>query len=166
MPDVGPLNPGPRLLLGPGPGDVHPRVLQAIATPLVGHLDPYFLKIMAETQDLLRRALRTANPLTFPVSATGMGGMEACLVNLLEPGDRLLVCAAGFFGNRLVEVGGRAGAAVTPLEKPWGQSFQPDEVRDALRRVRPKVLAIVQAETSTGVWQPLEQLGALCREFD
>src|SRR5262245_46037632 len=121
---------------------------------------------MAQTQDLLRRALRTANPLTFPVSSAGMGGMEACLVNLLEPGDRLLVCSAGFFGSRLVEVGGRAGAAVTPLEKPWGQFFQPDEVRDALKRVRPKVVAIVQAETSTGVWQPLEQLGALCRESD
>jgi alanine-glyoxylate transaminase/serine-glyoxylate transaminase/serine-pyruvate transaminase len=166
MSEIGQLDPGPRLLLGPGPSDAHPRVLRAMATPLVGHLDPYFLRIMAETQELLRQTYLTANALTFPVSATGMGGMETSLVNLLEPSDRLLVCRAGFFGQRLVEVGGRAGAAVTALDKPWGQVFELDEVRDALKRVRPKVLAIVHAETSTGAWQPVEGLGALCREHD
>src|SRR5262249_40309248 len=134
VPDTGQLDPGPRLLLGPGPSDAHPRVLRAMATPLVGHLDPYFLHIMAETQELLRRAYRTANQITFPVSATGMGGMEACLANLLEPGDRIVVCAAGFFGKRLIEVAGRCSAEVTPIEKPWGQVFSPDEVRDALKR--------------------------------
>jgi len=164
--DFGPLDPGPRLLLGPGPCDVHPRVLRALAAPLVGHLDPYFITIMGQTQELLRRAFRTSNPLTLPMSATGMGGMETCLVNLLEPDDAIVVCSAGFFGQRLVEVAERTGAKVTPLEKPWGQFFRPDEVRDVLKRVRPKVLAVVQAETSTGVWQPLDELGALCREHD
>jgi alanine-glyoxylate transaminase/serine-glyoxylate transaminase/serine-pyruvate transaminase len=166
VPDIDPLDPGPRLLLGPGPSDVHPRVLRAMATTLVSHLDPYFLEIMGQTQELLRGVFRTRNQLTLPMSATGMGGMETCLVNLLEPGDRLVVCCAGFFGKRLIEVGERTGAAVTPLNKPWGQFFSLDEVRDVLQRVRPKALAIVHAETSTGVCQPLEGLGALCREFD
>src|SRR5262245_18178717 len=92
-----------RLLLVPGPSDVHPRVLTAMATPLLGHLDPAFLEIMLETQDLLRQVYRTKNPLTFPVSATGMAGMETCLVNLIEPGDKVLLCVKGFFGNRMVE---------------------------------------------------------------
>ena len=93
----GQLNPGPRLLLGPGPSDAHPRVLTAMSTPLVGHLDPYFLEIMAQTQEMLRQVYQTSNRLTLPISATGMAGMEACLVNLLEPGDKAVVCAKGFF---------------------------------------------------------------------
>jgi alanine-glyoxylate transaminase/serine-glyoxylate transaminase/serine-pyruvate transaminase len=132
----------------------------------LGHLDPQFLQIMNETQEMLRQVYRTANRLTIPISATGMAGMETCVVNLIEPGDRAVVCAKGFFGQRMVEVAGRAGAAVTVLEKPWGQVFDLDQVRDALKRVRPKVLGIVQAETSTGAWQPVEQLGKLCHEFD
>src|SRR5436309_16083672 len=144
----GELNPSPRLLLGPGPSDAHPRVLRAMTTPLLGHLDPEFLVIMTQTQDLLRAAFRTANHLTLPVSATGMAGMEACVVNLVEPGDRVVVCVNGFFGQRLVEVGGRAGAQVTVLERPWGEVFDPDQVREVLQRVRPKVVGIVQAETS------------------
>jgi alanine-glyoxylate transaminase/serine-glyoxylate transaminase/serine-pyruvate transaminase len=163
---VGQLNPSPRLLLGPGPSDAHPRVLAAMTTPLLGHLDPQFLEIMAETQGLLRAAFRTKNPVTFPVSATGMAGMETCLVNLLEPGDKAVVCVAGFFGQRMVEVAGRTEAEVTVLNRPWGEVFDPDQIRDALKRVRPKVLAIVHAETSTGAWQPAEELGKLCHEFD
>jgi alanine-glyoxylate transaminase/serine-glyoxylate transaminase/serine-pyruvate transaminase len=162
----GQLNPAPRLLLGPGPGDVHPRVLSAMATPLMGHLDPQFLVLMNETQDMLRQALQTKNQLTFPVSATGMAGMETCLVNLIEPGDRLVVCVKGFFGQRLVEVGQRAGADITRLDVPWGQVFDLQRIREALIRVRPKVLAIVHADTSTGAWQPIEELGKLCHEFD
>jgi alanine-glyoxylate transaminase/serine-glyoxylate transaminase/serine-pyruvate transaminase len=162
----GQLAPSPRLLLGPGPCDAHPRVLTAMTTPLLGHLDPQFLEIMNETQDMLRQVYRTANRLTFPVSATGMAGMETCLVNLIEPGDKAVVCVAGYFGQRLVEVAGRAGAQVTVAERPWGQVFEPDQIRDTLKRARPKVLAIVQAETSTGAWQPVEQLGKLCHEFD
>src|SRR5438552_10302965 len=95
----GQLNPPKRLLLGPGPSDVHPRVLSAMATPLVGHLDPYFLEVMNETQGMLRQAYQTTNQLTIPISATGMAGMETCLVNLVEPGDKVAVCTMGFFGN-------------------------------------------------------------------
>jgi alanine-glyoxylate transaminase/serine-glyoxylate transaminase/serine-pyruvate transaminase len=164
--EIGQLNPPSRVLLGPGPSDVHPRVLAAMALPLVGHLDPYFLQVMNETQELLRQVFQTRNGVTFPVSGTGMSGMECCVVNLLEPGDRVVVCVAGYFGQRIVDVATRAGAAVTPLERPWGEAFDLDPVRDALKRVRPKIVAIVQAETSTGVWQPVEELGRLCHEHD
>ena len=166
MPIPGQLNPSPRLLLGPGPCDVHPRVLAAMTTPLVGHLDPEFLVIMNETQDMLRQAFGTANPLTFPVSATGMAGMETCMVNLLEPGDKAVICVKGFFGQRLVEVASRAGAAVTKIERPWGEVFDPQQIREVLAKARPKLLAVVHAETSTGAWQPIEELGKLCHEFD
>jgi alanine-glyoxylate transaminase/serine-glyoxylate transaminase/serine-pyruvate transaminase len=137
-----------------------------MATPLLGHLDPQFLVIMAETQDMLRRVLQTENRLTFPVSGTGMAGMETCVVNLIEPGDRMVVCINGVFGQRMTEIAQRAGAVVTTIERPMGEVFGLGQVRDALKRVRPKVLGIVQAETSTGAWQPLEGLGALCHEFD
>ncbi len=166
MPLPGQLTPSPRLLLGPGPSDAHPRVLTAMTTPLLGHLDPQFLQIMNGTQEMLRQAYRTANRLTIPISATGMAGMETCFVNLLEQGDRAVVCVKGYFGQRMVEVAGRVGAELTVLERPWGQVFDLDQVRDTLKRVRPKVLGIVQAETSTGAWQPIEQLGKLCHEFD
>ncbi len=166
MPLPGQLNPPPRLLLGPGPSDVHPRVLTAMATPLLGHLDPYFLQLMNETQEMLRQAFRTKNELTFPVSATGMAGMETCMVNLLEPGDKVVVCVQGFFGQRMLEVAGRTGAQVTPLTAPWGGVCDLNAIRETLKTARPKVLAIVQAETSTGAWQPIEQLGKLCHEFD
>src|SRR5262245_33282582 len=156
----------PRLLLGPGPCDAHPSVLRAMATPLLSHLDPQFLEVLTQVQQMLRAAFQTGNALTFPVSGTGMAGMETCLVNLLEPGDRAVVCVNGFFGQRLVEVAGRAGAQVTVLERPWGEVFDLTVLREALQKARPKVLAIVHAETSTGAWQPLEGLGALCREFD
>jgi alanine-glyoxylate transaminase/serine-glyoxylate transaminase/serine-pyruvate transaminase len=137
-----------------------------MATPLLGHLDPYFLELMSETQEMLRAAYQTKNPLTFPISATGMAGMEACIVNLVEPGDRLVICCKGFFGQRMIEVAGRTGAQLTIVERAWGDVFDLDQIRDALQKVRPKVLAIVQAETSTGAWQPIEELGKLCHEFD
>jgi alanine-glyoxylate transaminase / serine-glyoxylate transaminase / serine-pyruvate transaminase len=162
----GQLNPSPRLLLGPGPCDAHPRVLTAMATPLVGHLDPQFIQMMDETQEMLRQVFQTRNALTLPISATGMAGMETCLVNLVERGDPVVICVNGFFGQRMVEVARRCGATVTVLERPWGEVFDPQQIRDLLTRERPKVLGIVHAETSTGAWQPLEQLGALCRESD
>jgi alanine-glyoxylate transaminase/serine-glyoxylate transaminase/serine-pyruvate transaminase len=137
-----------------------------MATPLMGHLDPQFLVLMNEVQDMLRLALGTKNPLTFPVSATGMAGMETCVVNLIEPGDKMVCCVQGFFGGRIVEIAQRAGAEVTRIDRPWGQVFDVDQVRDTLKKVRPKVLSIVHAETSTGAWQPLEQIGQLCRETD
>lgn len=162
----GQLTPSPRLLLGPGPSDAHPRVLTAMTTPLLGHLDPQFLELMTETQEMLRQVYRTKNRLTFPVSATGMAGMETCVVNLVEPGDPVVICAKGFFGTRMIDVAGRAGAKVTVLEQQWGKVFDLDRIRDTLKSVRPKVLGIVHAETSTGAWQPIQQLGKLCHEFD
>src|SRR5439155_10309175 len=129
MPIPGQLNPSPRVLLGPGPSDVHPRVLSVMTTPLLGHLDPEFLVLMNETQEMLRQAFQTRNQLTFPVSATGMAGMETCMVNLLEPGDKVVVCVQGFFGTRMWEVAERAGAQVTRLDVPWGQVFDLQRVR-------------------------------------
>jgi alanine-glyoxylate transaminase/serine-glyoxylate transaminase/serine-pyruvate transaminase len=162
----GQLNPSPRLLLGPGPSDAHPRVLSVMTTPLLGHLDPQFLDVMSETQEMLRQVYQTKNRLTFPVSATGTAGMETCLVNLLEPGDKAVVATAGYFGNRMVEIAGRCGAEVTALQRPWGQAFELDQLRDALKQHRPRLLAIVNAETSTGVLQDVSRLGRLCHEFD
>jgi alanine-glyoxylate transaminase/serine-glyoxylate transaminase/serine-pyruvate transaminase len=163
---AGELNPSPRILLGPGPSDVHPRVLRAMSTPLVGHLDPEFVQIMNETQDMLRQVFRTQNKLTFPVSGTGSAGMETCVVNLIEPGDKMVVCVKGFFGQRMAEIAGRAGAVVTTIERPWGEVFDLGQIRAVLQKVRPKVLGIVHAETSTGACQPAAELGALCRETD
>src|SRR5436305_2862039 len=151
----GQLNPSARILLGPGPSDVHPRVLTAMATPLLGHLDPEFLAIMNETQELLRCTFQTQNRLTFPVSGTGSAGMETAVINLIEPGDRMVVCVNGVFGQRMTDVAQRAGATVTCLERPWGEVFELDALRDVLKKIRPKVLGIVHAETSTGAWQPL-----------
>jgi alanine-glyoxylate transaminase/serine-glyoxylate transaminase/serine-pyruvate transaminase len=161
----GQLSPSPRLLLGPGPSDAHPRVLSAMTTPLLGHLDPQFLELMNETQAMLREVFRTKNQLTFPVSATGTAGMETCLVNLLEPGDKAVICTAGYFGNRMVDIAGRTGAQVTAREAPWGQTFDSQQLREVLQAVRPKVLGIVHAETSTGALQDISQLGKLCHEF-
>jgi alanine-glyoxylate transaminase/serine-glyoxylate transaminase/serine-pyruvate transaminase len=163
---IGQLNPSPRILLGPGPSDVHPRILTAMAHPLVGHLDPQFLEIMNETQELLRSTFRTNNRLTFPVSGTGSAGMETCVVNLIEPGDRMVVCVNGVFGQRMTDVAQRAGAALTTIERPWGEVFELGQIREVLQKTRPKVLGIVHAETSTGAWQPAAELGKLCHEFD
>lgn len=162
----GQLNPSPRLLLGPGPSDAHPRVLSTMATPLLGHLDPQFLEIMSETQELLRGAFRTRNRLTLPISATGMAGMECCLVNLLEPDDSVVCGCIGYFGQRIIEVASRTGAKLTELHAPWGQVLDLNLIRETLQKVRPKVLAIVHAETSTGALQPIEELGKMCHEFD
>ncbi len=161
----GQLSPAPRLLLGPGPSDAHPRVLSAMTTPLLGHLDPQFLEMMNETQQMLRSVFQTTNALTFPVSATGTAGMETCLVNLIEPGDPVVVCTMGYFGNRMVDIAGRCGAKLTVKEAPWGQTFDLQQLRETLSTVRPKVLAIVHAETSTGALQDVSQLGKLCHEF-
>lgn len=166
MSEIKELSPSPRLLLGPGPCDAHPRVLRAMATPLLAHLDPEFLRILDETQDLLRRVYQTTNPLTFAVSGTGTAGMETCIINLIEPGERMAVCVNGFFGQRMTEIAQRAGANVTTLDRPWGQAFDLNQIRETLQRQRPKVLGIVHAETSTGVLQPMAELGRLCHEFD
>src|SRR6266700_3701256 len=161
MPEVGQLNPSPRILLGPGPSDVHPRVLTAMATPLIGHLDPQFLEIMNETQEMLRQLFRTTNILTFPVSGTGSAGMETCVVNLIEPGDKMVVCVNGVFGGRMADVAGRASAQVTTIERPFGEVFSPDQIAEAVGRVKPKVVGIVHAETSTGALQPLPEIAKI-----
>jgi alanine-glyoxylate transaminase/serine-glyoxylate transaminase/serine-pyruvate transaminase len=161
----GQLCPAPRLLLGPGPSDAHPRVLTAMTTPLLGHLDPQFMDLMFETQEMCRQVYRTKNKMTLPISATGTAGMETCLVNLLEPGDKAVCATMGYFGNRMVEIAGRTGAQVTRIDEPWGKVFELDKLRDTLKAVRPKVLALVHAETSTGALQPMAEVGKLAREF-
>ncbi len=155
-----------RLLLGPGPCNAHPTVLQAMSTAPLGHLDPAFLQIMDEIQSLLRYVWQTDNPHTIAVSGTGSAAMEATIANIVEPSDVMLIGVAGYFGNRLVDMAGRYGADVRTIAKPWGQNFSLDELRTAMANHRPKILGLVHAETSTGARQPIEGVGALCREYD
>jgi alanine-glyoxylate transaminase / serine-glyoxylate transaminase / serine-pyruvate transaminase len=155
-----------RLLLGPGPSNAPPRVLAAMAQPLLGHLDPAFLAVLDEVQERLRRVFATQSPLTLPLSATGSAGMEACLANLLEPGDDVVVGVAGIFGERMAEVAGRIGARVARVESEPGAALAPDAMAEAIRRVRPRVVCFVHAETSTGVLQPVEEIAAAARERD
>ena len=156
-----------RVLLGPGPSEVHPRVLQAMARPLVGHLDPVFVALMEELKELLRQVFRTHNRLTLPLSATGSAGMEAVLVNLLEPGDGAVICQNGVFGGRMAEIARRAGAKVTTVEVPFGEVIDPAALRNALAISSPaRLVAAVHAETSTGARQPLAELGRIAHEHD
>jgi len=156
----------PRLLLGPGPSNAHPRILQAMAMRQIGHLDPAFLKLMDEIQELLRYAWQTDNKFTIPVSGTGSAAMEACFANLIEPGDKILIGVNGYFGNRMVDMAGRYGGEVRQLNRSWGEVFTMEEIRAGLEKHRPGVLGLVHAETSTGACQPLEDIGNLCREYD
>lgn len=154
----------PRILLGPGPSHVPGRVRRAMARPTIGHLDPQFLALMDDVARLLRLVFGTANRVTFPVSGTGSAGMEAALANLLEPGETAIVGVAGVFGERLVEMARRMGAQVVRVEAEWGRIVEPDALLGALRRnAGARLLAVVHAETSTGVRQPLEELGAALR---
>jgi alanine-glyoxylate transaminase/serine-glyoxylate transaminase/serine-pyruvate transaminase len=150
-----------RVLMGPGPSDVPDEVLAALARPTIGHLDPEFLRVLDETQGMLRQVFGTKNALTLPISATGSAGMETCFVNLLEPGDRALICRHGVFGGRMAEVARRAGAEVTLVEAPWGRPIDPDDVAAAAQKHAFKVLAVVHAETSTGVLQDLSPFRAI-----
>lgn len=158
------IDPGQRVLMGPGPSDVPPRVLQALSAPCIGHLDPAFLAIMNETQDLLRHLFQTENELTIAVSGTGSAGMEACFVNLVEPGDEVVVCVNGVFGTRMCDIVGRLGGNLIRVNAPWGKTIDPNAVRDAVKGKRPKVLAVVHAETSTGVCQPLEEIQTIAKD--
>jgi alanine-glyoxylate transaminase/serine-glyoxylate transaminase/serine-pyruvate transaminase len=159
------LTPPNRLLLGPGPSLVSPRVLRAMATPLVGHLDPAFLTIMNEVQAMLRAVFQTQNPFTIAISGTGSAGMEAALVNVVEPGDTVIVGAAGVFGNRMADIVGRCGGTLVKLEVPWGQTFPKEIIAAALEKAgKVKAVALVHAETSTGAQQPMEGLGQLCHD--
>jgi alanine-glyoxylate transaminase / serine-glyoxylate transaminase / serine-pyruvate transaminase len=161
-----PLTVPQRLLLGPGPCNANPLVLQAMSTNLLGHLDPVFLQIMNEIQSLLRYVWQTDNPHTIAVSGTGTAAMEATIANAVEPDDVMLIGVAGYFGNRLVDMAGRYGADVRTITQPWGEIFSLDELRTAMEIHRPNILGLVHAETSTGARQPIEGVGELCREFD
>ena len=158
------MHPAERLLMGPGPSPVPQRVLRALGAPTLGHLDPQYLKIMDEVCEMLRQVFRTANPLTFPVSGTGMAGMECIAVNLVEPGDEVIVGVNGVFGTRMKDVMERCGAVVHALECPWGETFDHARISEAFAaHPRAKLLGIVQAETSTGAHQPIEGLSAITR---
>jgi alanine-glyoxylate transaminase/serine-glyoxylate transaminase/serine-pyruvate transaminase len=158
------IDPGERVLMGPGPSNVPARVLQAMSAPCIGHLDPYFLSVMDETQRLLRFLYQTENALTIPVSGTGSAGMETCFVNLVEPGDEVVVCVNGVFGTRMADVVSRLGGELIRVEAEWGRAVDPDAVRKAVQGRSPKLLSVVHAETSTGVCQPLEDLASIARE--
>ena len=161
-----PLNLQPRYLFGPGPSNAHPRILEAIATRQIGHLDPQFLALMDEIQELLRYAWQTDNTFTIPVSGTGSAAMEAGLANLIEPGDKVLIAVNGYFGNRLVDMASRYRAKIATISRPWGEVFSLNQIEAALKKFRPAILGIVHAETSTGALQPLEGLSDLCRKYD
>lgn len=160
------LSPPSRILLGPGPSPVPPRVLQCLSLPVIGHLDPAFLKIMDESMAMLRELFQTRNRLALPMSGTGSAGMETCFVNLIEPGDAVLIGVNGVFGARMVDVAERCGAQVDRVEAGWGAALDPEQLRAALARKRYKLVALVHAETSTGVLQPLEEISRLVREHD
>lgn len=160
-----PLSPPQRILLGPGPSDVPPRVLSALAAPTIGHLDPVYLKIMDETRAMLRAVFRTKNELTMAVSGTGSAGMEAAIVNLIEPGDEAIICVNGVFGTRMRDVAERCGATIHSIEAEWGRTIDPQQVADALKaHPKTKLLGIVHAETSTGAHQPLEEISKLVHD--
>jgi alanine-glyoxylate transaminase/serine-glyoxylate transaminase/serine-pyruvate transaminase len=163
---IAPISTPDRLLLGPGPSNADPTVLKALSRNPIGHLDPLYVELMGEVQELLRYAWQTDNRLTLPMSGTGSAAMEATLANTVEPGDTVLVAVKGYFGNRLVDMAGRYRANVKVIEKPWGEAFTKDELEAALIEHKPTILAIVHAETSTGVCQPMEGIGDLCRKHD
>ncbi len=158
------INPGDRLLMGPGPSDVPARVLQAMAAPCIGHLDPYFLATMNETQQLLRHLFQTDNALTMPVSATGSAGMEACFVNLVESGDEVVVAVNGVFGTRMCDIVTRIGGKLIKVDGEWGRAVDPTAVAKAVKGCKPKVVAVVHAETSTGACTPLEEISKIAHD--
>ncbi|HHV58528.1 MAG TPA: alanine--glyoxylate aminotransferase family protein [Firmicutes bacterium] len=152
--------------MGPGPSGVDPRVLRAMSTPLLGHLDPEFLEIMNETGELLRYVFQTENNLTLAMSGTGSAGMDTILSNLLEPGDKAIVAVCGVFGERMVDIAGRSGAQVKVVQGEWGRIIEPEAVEAAFKEMpAAKLLAVVQGETSTGILQPLTDLAAIAHRY-
>ena len=164
MPAAPKANPPLRTLLGPGPSPVHPRVLQALALPVVGHLDPKFLEIMDQNMAMLRELFQTKNRLALPMSGTGSAGMETCFANLVEPGDAVLIGVNGVFGTRMVDVAQRCGARVDTIEAEWGAALDAQAFKARLARQKYQLVALVHAETSTGVLQPLDDIAELVRE--
>ncbi len=165
-PVIGPCTPPPRVLLGPGPSPVDDRVLRVMSAPLTGHLDPFFVRTMDEVQQLLRYAFETNNRLTIPISGTGSAGMEAAVANLLEPGEEIVICINGYFGERMHEMALRVGAVPVRVECEWGEPVDIEKTRAAWRSSNARVLFAVQAETSTGVLQQLEPLREIADERD
>jgi alanine-glyoxylate transaminase / serine-glyoxylate transaminase / serine-pyruvate transaminase len=160
------LKPPARVLLGPGPSNVHPRVIKAMLSPVLGHLDPDFIKVMEGVKKLLRIVFRTSNEISFPISGTGSAGMEAAMANLIEDGDEVVVGAAGVFGQRLADIGERLGAKVHRVEAEWGRIVEPEQIEKALKEAKnPRLVALVHAETSTGVHQPVEDVGKLAHRY-
>jgi alanine-glyoxylate transaminase/serine-glyoxylate transaminase/serine-pyruvate transaminase len=160
------LQPTARLLLGPGPSNVNPRVMRAMVAPVVGHLDPDFVRVMDDIKKLLRTVFQTANEITFPVSGTGSAGMETALMNLVEEGDDVVIAVAGVFGERMADAAGRLGARVHRVEAEWGRVIEPERIEAALKASgHPKLLGIVHAETSTGALQPVDALGAMAHRY-
>ena len=161
------LNAPERILMGPGPTNVHPRVLQALASPIIGHLDPKFLEIMDEVQELLRWLFQTKNRFTLPVSGTGSAGMETCFANVFERGEKVLIGVNGVFGKRMTETARKYGIIPLPFEKNWGAIIGHEAVDAALQSEKDIAgVAVVHGETSTGVRQPLEEIGKLCKNHD
>lgn len=159
------FSPPERILMGPGPSDVPKRVLNALACPTLGHLDPAYLAIMDEVRDFLRQVFKTKNELTMAVSGTGSAGMEATLVNLIERGDEVIVCVNGVFGGRMKDTAERCGAIVHAVEAPWGETISPAAIAEALDKNKGvKLVGIVHAETSTGAHQPLEEISKLVHD--
>lgn len=160
------FNPQARILLGPGPSNVSPRVLRAMASPVLGHLDPDYLALMEEIKKLLRIVFQTANEITFPVSGTGSAGMESALASLLEEGDEAVVGVNGVFGGRAADCAERMGAKVHRVEAEWGRIVEPAQIEAALKSCkRPKLVAVVHAETSTGVLQPVEDIARMAHQY-
>ncbi|HEY8901632.1 MAG TPA: alanine--glyoxylate aminotransferase family protein [Chthoniobacterales bacterium] len=164
MSSIAPFHPPSRLLLGPGPSMAAPSVLAAMAKPLLGHLDPAFVDMMEEIKAMLREVFQTKNRMTFPVSGTGSAGMEFCCANLIEPGDEVIVGINGVFGGRLAEVATRCGATVTKVEAEWGRIIEPAQIAAALENRRPKLVAMIHAETSTGALTPIPEISKLAHE--
>ncbi|MGE3868642.1 MAG: alanine--glyoxylate aminotransferase family protein [Pseudorhodoplanes sp.] len=162
----GDLNPPPRILMGPGPVGIDPRVLRAMSMPMLGQFDPAFTAYMNETMALIRQLYRTRNRWSFLVDGTARAGIEAILVSIVAPGDKVLVPIFGRFGHLLAEICRRAGGAVATLERAWGTVYTPDEIEAAIRTHRPRILAIVHGDTSTTMAQPLAEIGGICRKYD
>ncbi len=159
-----PFHPPSRLLLGPGPSMVAPSILEAMAKPLIGHLDPAFVDMMEQIKAGLREVFQTKNRMTFPVSGTGSAGMEFCLVNLVEPGDEVVVCVNGVFGGRMADVASRCGADVIKVEAEWGRVITAEAVAKAIEGRNPKLIGVVHAETSTGALTPIEPISKVAKE--
>jgi alanine-glyoxylate transaminase/serine-glyoxylate transaminase/serine-pyruvate transaminase len=161
------FNPAIRTLMGPGPSDVHPRILEALSRPTIGHLDPQFVGMMEEIKSMLQYAFQTKNELTIPVSAPGSAGMESCFVNLIQPGDKVIVCQNGVFGGRMQENVERNGATAIMVEDEWGKAVDCNKVEDALKaNPDASVLAFVHAETSTGAQSDVKTLCQLAQKHD